>query len=198
MSVITVTFHSGTKAPALAWGCGSGKAKKNALESGKVALDAGFRHIDTAQGYNTEEAVGELVASHNLVKDDVFVTSKRTRFIQLLPLILNTHHGLFVVSARESDAPVPLDEVRSEIEASIKRLGFTPDLFLIHNPFVVPDGSLKKTWQLLEDLKDEGVLKDIGVSNFRPQDLKLILDGAKHIPVTNQVCGTSQSDGTAP
>lgn len=62
MSVITFTLNSGSKIPALAWGCGSGKAKTTALTSGKIALDAGFKHIDTAQLYYTEEAVGQIVA----------------------------------------------------------------------------------------------------------------------------------------
>lgn len=76
MSVITFTLNSGSKIPALAWGCGSGKAKTTALTSGKIALDAGFKHIDTAQLYYTEEAVGQIVAAHSLSKDDIFVTSK--------------------------------------------------------------------------------------------------------------------------
>jgi diketogulonate reductase-like aldo/keto reductase len=80
MSEITFTLNSGAKVPALAWGCGSGKAKTSALESGKIALDAGFKHIDTAQLYYTEEAVGEIVAAHSLSKDDVFITSKRSCF----------------------------------------------------------------------------------------------------------------------
>jgi diketogulonate reductase-like aldo/keto reductase len=69
----------------------------------------------------------------------------------------------------------------------LDRLGFVPDCFLIHNPFVAPPGQLNALWKVLEELKDEGKLKSIGVSNFRPQDLEAILDGAKHKPVINQV-----------
>lgn len=53
--------------------------------------------------------------------------------------------------------------------------------------FVPEEGKLLQAWQELETLKDEGKLKSIGVSNFRPQDLKLILSAAKHKPVINQV-----------
>lgn len=62
-----------------------------------------------------------------------------------------------------------------------------PDLFLIHNPDVAPPGELKALWNILEDLKLEGKLKSIGVSNFRVQDFEAILDGARFKPVVNQV-----------
>ena len=89
--------------------------------------------------------------------------------------------------SEKGGSAVPLDEVRGAIQESIKKLGFIPDLFLIHNPHVVAHHDLKKTWQILEEMKAAGELKEIGVSNFRPQDLELILDGAKYNPVVNQV-----------
>lgn len=85
------------------------------------------------------------------------------------------------------DVPVPLSEVRAKVEGSLQRLGYVPDLFLIHNPHVAAPGDLKSMWKIFEELKDEGKLKSIGVSNFRPQDLKAVLDGAKYKPVVNQV-----------
>ncbi|KAJ3746199.1 conjugated polyketone reductase C1 [Lentinula detonsa] len=75
-------------------------------------------------------------------------------------------------------------EVRSAIEES--KLGFNPDLFLIHSFDVVARSNLKKAWQILEQIKDAGELTEIGVSNFRPQDLELVLDGGKHKPTVNQ------------
>jgi diketogulonate reductase-like aldo/keto reductase len=80
-----------------------------------------------------------------------------------------------------------LEDVRESVEGSIKRLGFVPDLFLIHNPFIPKPGELKALWKQLETLKDEGKLKSIGVSNFRVQDLKTVLEVAKYKPVVNQV-----------
>lgn len=73
------------------------------------------------------------------------------------------------------------------MQESLDRLGFVPDLYLIHNPYVAEPGHLKALWALFEALKDEGKLKSIGVSNFRPQDLEVILEGAKYKPVVNQV-----------
>ena len=82
---------------------------------------------------------------------------------------------------------MPLSEARLSVQESLDRLGFVPDLYLIHNPYVAEPGHLKDLWALFETLKDEGKLKSIGVSNFRPQDLEVILDGAKYKPVVNQV-----------
>lgn len=75
----------------------------------------------------------------------------------------------------------------NSVQGSLDRLGFIPDLYLIHYPYVVKQGDLKALWKMFEDLKDQGKLKSIGVSNFRPQDLEAVLDGAKHKPVVNQV-----------
>jgi diketogulonate reductase-like aldo/keto reductase len=90
------------------------------------------------------------------------------------------------------DALIPLNQVRSAVDESIKKLGFVPDLFLIHNPFVAAPGELKAMWNIIEDLKSEGKLKSIGVSNFRPQDLEAILEGARFKPVVNQVLSFAQ------
>ena len=87
-----------------------------------------------------------------------------------------------------------LNKVRQSVESSVEKLGFIPDLFLIHNPFVASPGELKALWQIFEALKDEGKLKSIGVSNFRVQDLEAVLDGAKHKPVVNQVFQIQPSD----
>jgi aryl-alcohol dehydrogenase-like predicted oxidoreductase len=83
--------------------------------------------------------------------------------------------------------PIPIGEVARSVEESIDRLGFVPNLYLIHNPFVARPGELKAMWKVLEDFKSQGKLKSIGVSNFRPQDLEEILDGAEYKPVINQV-----------
>ena len=80
-----------------------------------------------------------------------------------------------------------MEEVVKSVQGSLDRLGFVPDLYLVHHPYVAKDGELKALWKIFEDLKDQGKLKSIGVSNFRPQDLEVILDGAKYKPVVNQV-----------
>ncbi|EAU87515.1 conjugated polyketone reductase C1 [Coprinopsis cinerea okayama7 len=163
-------LSDGTYLPWVAWGNGTGDAKKTAIESGKIALEAGIRHIDTAQLYENEKETGIAIETSKIPREEVYVTSK--------------------LSPKADDGkypPVPPSEVRDSIQGSLDRLGFVPDLYLIHSPFVPEPGQLKAVWKILEDLKDEGKLKSIGVSNFRPQDLEAILDGAKHKPVVNQL-----------
>ncbi|KAF8878946.1 conjugated polyketone reductase C1 [Infundibulicybe gibba] len=167
LSTPSFTLLDGTTIPWLAWGNGTGKANKNPVESGRQALDAGVRHIDTAQNYGTEKEAAEAVSKSSLSRDDVYITTK--------------------LSPDSNDDPVPLDKVPSLIEESIKKLGSIPDLFLIHTPLVVPPGQLKACWKILEDFKSAGKLKSIGVSNFQIQDFEVIMDGAKYKPVVNQI-----------
>lgn len=96
-------------------------------------------------------------------------------------------HLFETVSFLDDDQPVPLDRVRELVKETTRKLGSIPDLFLIHNPFVARPGELKQVWNILEDLKMKGKLKSIGVSNFRPQDLNLVLKNARYTPVVNQV-----------
>lgn len=79
------------------------------------------------------------------------------------------------------------EATRKSIESSIKKLGGVPDLYLIHNPFPKQPELLLPTWKVLEDMKDEGRLKSIGVSNFRPQDFERLLANCRHKPVAHQV-----------
>ncbi|KAJ3566804.1 hypothetical protein NP233_g6773 [Leucocoprinus birnbaumii] len=163
-----ILLLDGTSMPWFAWGNGTGvNGSDDALQKTTLAIQNGINHIDTAQLYKAERETGEAIKRAGVPKDQVYVTSK--------------------LSWDADDQTVPLNEVRSRIEGSLERLGFIPDLYLIHNPFIAAPGDLKKMWQVFEDLKDEGKLKSIGVSNFRPQDLEAILDGAKHKPVANQL-----------
>ena len=84
--------------------------------------------------------------------------------------------------------PIPTSSVRASVNQTITRLGFQPDLLLVHNPFVPEAGQLVEFWKVLEDMKDKGELtSSIGVSNFRPQDLEELLAVAKYKPVVNQL-----------
>ncbi|KAF9463997.1 conjugated polyketone reductase C1 [Collybia nuda] len=165
-TIASFNLHDGTTIPWLAWGCGSGQAQRDPVNSGTHVLNAGINHIDTAQIYNTEEATGQIVAASPLGKDKIYVTSK--------------------LGAPE-DKPISLDSIRGAVAETTRKLGFIPDLFLIHNPFVAHPGELKAMWNTLEDLKVEGKLKSIGVSNFRVQDFEAIFDGARFKPVVNQI-----------
>ncbi|XP_006158528.1 aldo-keto reductase family 1 member C15 isoform X2 [Tupaia chinensis] len=152
-----------------------------------TAIEIGFRHIDSAYVYNTEEQVGKAIrrkiADGTVKREDIFYTSK-----------------LWVTFHRP-------DLVRPALEASLKKLQMDfVDLYLIHwplsfkpaeDPFssnigdcFTPDTvDLCATWEAMEKCKDAGLTKSIGVSNFNHKQLELILNkpGLKYKPVCNQV-----------
>jgi diketogulonate reductase-like aldo/keto reductase len=78
-------------------------------------------------------------------------------------------------------------EIRAGIEETLNRMQTVPDLYLIHNPMLEHPDRVIPTWKVMEAMKDEGKLKSIGVSNFRPQDFEKLLKVCKHKPVINQL-----------
>lgn len=128
-----------------------------------TALQAGYRHIDTATLYENERAVGRAVRESAIPRAEVFVTTK----------VWNDDQGY--------------DQTLRAFEASAKRLdlGYV-DLYLIHWP--VPSKDLYvETWRALIRLQQEGAVRSIGVSNFNPAHLDRIIKDTGHTPVINQV-----------
>ncbi|KAM6215176.1 aldo-keto reductase family 1 member C1-like [Rhynchocyon petersi] len=161
--------------------------KSKAEEATKLAIDAGFRHIDSAYLYENEEEVGKAIRSKiadGVVKrEDIFYTSK-----------------LWITFLRP-------ELVRPALERSLKKLQLAyVDLYIIHFPTALKAGEemipsdehgkaifdtvdLCATWEALEKCKDAGLVKSIGVSNFNHRQLEMILNkpGLKYKPVCNQV-----------
>jgi len=159
-----IQLNDGTSIPWLAWGNGTGNAKKEAVSAGKAVLLSGINHIDTAQIYEREETVPEAIKQSGIDRSKVYVTSK------------------------QFDACNTDDEVRKQIDESIAKLGGPPDLFLIHNPFMNDhQDRMTSVWAIFEEYKDAGKLKSIGVSNFRVVDFEKLFKVAKHKPVVNQL-----------
>ncbi len=128
-----------------------------------AALEAGYRHIDTARLYGNERGVGAAVRASGLDRDRVFVTSK----------VWNDDHGY--------------DATLRAFDASLTRLGFDVlDLYLIHWP-LPSRGTAAETWRALERLYLDGRVRAIGVSNFQPDHLRRLVDGAAVVPAVNQV-----------
>ena len=128
-----------------------------------LALEAGYRHIDTARFYGNEEAVGEAVLTSGLPREEVFVTTK----------LWNSDQGY--------------DETLRAFEGSLNRLrlGYV-DLFLIHWP--VPSRDLYlPSWKALGRLRADGLVRSIGVSNFHETHLRRIVDETGVVPAVNQV-----------
>ena len=130
-----------------------------------VALEVGYRHIDTAEMYGNEEGVGQAVRGSGLDRGDVFVTSK----------LNNGFH-------RPDDARVAFD-------GTLKTLGFDyVDLFLIHWPLpTLYGGDFVSTWRTLEEFHADGRARSIGVSNFQVHHLKRLAAETETVPAVNQV-----------
>ncbi|SHH03703.1 2,5-diketo-D-gluconate reductase A [Jatrophihabitans endophyticus] len=138
---------------------------KDTVEATTRALDAGYRHIDTAQMYGNEREVGEAVSRYEIDRGDVFVTSK----------LNNGFH-------RPDDAKRAFDE-------TLEKLGSDyVDLFLIHWPLPTRyDGDYVSTWKTLEEFYREGRARSIGVSNFNPHHLRRLHEEAEIVPAINQI-----------
>ena len=128
-----------------------------------TALDCGYRHLDTASIYKNEGGVGEAVRASYIPRADIFITTK----------IWNDDQGA--------------GKTKAAFLASLVRLGLDYlDLVLIHWP-VPGRGLYVDTWRDLIDLRDNGKIKSIGVSNFNSDHLDAIIQATGVIPVVNQI-----------
>lgn len=127
------------------------------------ALSVGYRHIDTAAAYRNEGAVGQALRSSGLARDDYFVTTK----------CWNDHQGY--------------EEAKRACRASLERLDVSHiDLYLIHWPVPAHDLYVE-TWRALIELRQEGLVRSIGVSNFEPAHLERVIAETGVTPAINQV-----------
>lgn len=126
----------------------------------REALDIGYRHIDTAAAYFNEEEVGRAVRESGIPREEIFVTSK---------LWLQDYAG---------------DEARKGTETSLRKLGLDYiDLYLLHQPY----GDVENAWETLEEMKEEGKLRSIGVSNMTPKLWKRYAPYFATLPAVDQV-----------
>ena len=165
------TLNNGIKIPELGFGTWLIK-NDDAVNAVKLALDAGYRHIDSAQAYQNEEGVGRAIKESGLPREEIFVTTK-------------------VMAEFKS-----YDEAKASIEESLEKLGLDyVDLILIHcpQPWMLFRGKRRffeenvEVWKALEDAYKEGKAKAIGVSNFLIDDLENILRNCEIKPMVNQI-----------
>jgi 2,5-diketo-D-gluconate reductase A len=163
-SIPNITLNNGQTIPQFGFGVFQIEPKHTAAAV-STALEAGYRHIDTAEMYGNEAEVGEAVAASGLDRGEVFLTSK-----------LN------------NDAHEP-DAAREAFDGTLKALGVDyVDLFLIHWPLPMRyDGDFVSTWKTLEEFYREGRARSIGVSNFQPQHLRRLHGQTDIIPAVNQI-----------
>jgi 2,5-diketo-D-gluconate reductase A len=164
MTVPTITLNDQTTIPQLGFGVFQVPPQETAATVTR-ALEAGYRHLDTAQMYENEEGVGEAIAASGIARDELYVTTK----------LNNGFH-------RPDDARRAFDE-------SLARLGLDRvDLFLIHWPLPTRyDGDFVSTWQTLVEFQKDGRATSIGVSNFQPAHLDRMVEETGVVPAVNQV-----------
>ena len=127
------------------------------------ALEAGYRHLDTAAAYKNEGAVGQAIHASGIPRGEIFVTTK----------CFNDDHGK--------------EEAKRAFKASLERLELEHiDLYLIHWPVPAHDLYVE-TWQAFIELQAEGLVRAIGVSNFQPEHLERIVAETGVVPAINQV-----------
>lgn len=157
-----ITLNDGNTLPAIGFGTYPLKGREAVTAVGS-ALEIGYRLLDTAVNYGNEAEVAQAVRQSGLAREDVQITSK-------LP---GRHHGY-------------ADAIRS-VEDSLHRMQLDYlDLHLIHwpNPSV---GKYLEAWQALIDLRERGLLRSIGVSNFTQGHLERIINATGVVPVVNQI-----------
>ncbi|MGY3835075.1 aldo/keto reductase [Listeria ivanovii subsp. ivanovii] len=153
----TVKLNNGVEIPILGFGTFQITDPSEAETAVKEAIKAGYRHIDTAQSYMNEEAVGRGIASSGVDRKELFITTK--------VWVENTSY----------------QGVISSFERSLKRLGLDyVDLLLIHQPF----NDVYGAWLAMEELQKEGKIRAIGVSNFA---VDKVVDLAEFNEIVSQV-----------
>lgn len=162
MSVPTRTLNDGRAIPGVGFGTYP-LTGDDGIAAVVSALEVGYRLLDTAVNYENEREVGEAIRRSGVPRDELFVTSK-------LP---GRHHGY--------------DDAVASVHASLERLGLDHlDLHLIHwpNPSV---GKYVEAWRALVDLREQGLVRSIGVSNFTEAHLERIIAETGVTPAVNQV-----------
>src|ERR1700754_1310321 len=160
--VPNIQLNNGVTIPQLGFGVFQIPPDSTA-ESVRVAFEAGYRHIDTAQGYQNEEGVGQAVRASGLSRDEVVVTTK----------LANDRQGY--------------EEAIAALDESLAKLGLEyVDLFLIHWPRPHADRYVE-TWRAFEKIASDGKARAIGVSNFQVPHLERLAVETDTVPAVNQI-----------
>jgi diketogulonate reductase-like aldo/keto reductase len=160
LSTVTGNFRTladGNEIPLLGLGVWQVRNGPECEQAVRAALEAGYRHIDTAQAYGNEESVGRALRDSGVPRDEVFITTK--------------------FYPRRKD---PAEAAKRSLE----RLGVDQiDLYIIH----WPAGGPTWAWPGMESAREQGSARSIGVSNFDVDEMGEVMDAADDPPVVNQV-----------
>jgi diketogulonate reductase-like aldo/keto reductase len=157
----TVLLHGSVPIPQLGLGVFKMQDGDNVQAAITAALDTGYRHIDTAAIYRNEVGVGRAIATSDIDRSDIFVTTK----------LWNSDQGY--------------DSALAAVDVSLAKLALDyVDLYLVHWP--KPEHT-RDTWRAVEEIKASGKARAIGVSNFLPEHLDQLLEHATVTPSINQI-----------
>lgn len=153
-------LNDGNEIPSIGFGTFLIPADGSTYDAVSKALEFGVRHIDTAAAYFNEEEVGRAVRDSEIDREDVWITSK-----------------MWLQDYKYEDA-------KKAIDLSLKKLHTDyMDLYLLHQPY----GAVDEAWRALEEAKDEGKIKSIGVSNMTPKLWNRFVPDFDTMPSVNQV-----------
>jgi 2,5-diketo-D-gluconate reductase A len=163
-TVQNLSLNDGSTIPQLGFGVFQVPPEDTARITGQ-ALEAGYRHIDTAEMYGNEKGVGEAIRSSGIPRDELFITSK----------LNNGFHEP--------------DRAREAFDQTLADLGLDQvDLFLVHWPLPTRyDGDFVSTWRTLIEHQLDGRARSIGVSNFQPDHLARLAEETDVVPAVNQI-----------
>jgi methylglyoxal/glyoxal reductase len=157
----TVTLNNGVEIPWVGLGVFKSPPGKETEQAVRWALEAGYRHIDTAAFYQNESDVGRALKDSGVLRETVFITTK----------VWNNDQGF--------------QNTLKAFDRSRKNLGLdVVDLYLIHWPV---EGKFLDTWKALEKIYADGKARAIGVSNFLVHHLESIMKASSIVPAVNQV-----------
>ena len=155
-----ITLNDGNKIPAIGFGVFMIPNDGPTYDAVLEALKAGYRHIDTAAAYFNEDDVGKAVRDSGIPREEVFITSK----------LWLQDHGY--------------ESAKRGIARSLRKLGLDYiDLYLVHQPY----GDVAGAWKAMEEAKEEGKIKSIGVSNMSPALWNKFVPEFTTKPAVNQV-----------
>ncbi|AGY81690.1 MULTISPECIES: aldo/keto reductase [Carnobacterium] len=156
----TVKLNNGVEVPILGFGTFQITDPEEAEKAVKDAIEAGYRHIDTAQSYMNEESVGRGIANSGVPREDLFVTTK-----------------VWVEN-------VSYNGVIASVERSLNRLRLEYiDMLLIHQPY----NDVYGAWRAMEELQKQGKVRSIGVSNFGVDRAVDLAEFNEVVPQVNQI-----------
>ncbi|KAH9476064.1 NAD/NADP-dependent indole-3-acetaldehyde reductase [Psilocybe cubensis] len=154
------TLNDGNVMPGIAYGTWRTGKDQEAIDFAQQAISAGIYHIDTAQNYRNEAEAGIAIRESGLPREKIFVTTKWSRL-----------NGL---------------DIATSFQNSLKELNISYiDLYLIHGAELCDD--IPSCWKEMEKIKDSGLAKSIGVSNFEVADLEQLFTVSKYTPTVNQI-----------